>query len=283
MKEVSNQPGHSHTLGLTDISSFSPDIIVKEEPNSENSMATNTSAAPRTNTPPGDDLKNTQFSDMLKRIKVEHDSTHSASSTSQPQDELLLPYPSYNFESDNITTSESASFQQGADVYDMIRRTAKDVVTSLQHNTAHLEINQCVGENGEGSFPSNLPVIGYSAAEAGKDMNGSTLPTIQYTEPHFLNSAENTQRSKPSNPFQIDQNQLHSVPVSQQSEELQNLGLTVYNQDDLEAGIMAQVDQALAKEEETRLVKMIEKELKAVKEDVRYNDLNFVLLRYIFL
>ena len=77
-------------------------------------------------------------------------------------------------------------------------------------------------------------------------------------------------RAAPSHPFQVDTDQLVSVPVSEQDQELQSLGLRVYNRDDIEQGIMAQVDQAIAQEEEQRFKTILQKQLKAVVDDIGY-------------
>lgn len=55
----------------------------------------------------------------------------------------------------------------------------------------------------------------------------------------------------------------------QESSELEGLGLDVFNQEDFEQGVMAQVDQVLAAEEEERKRKIIEKQIKAVEDDIK--------------
>ncbi|VDI10453.1 DNA excision repair protein ERCC-6 [Mytilus galloprovincialis] len=63
------------------------------------------------------------------------------------------------------------------------------------------------------------------------------------------------------------------IPVAQLDDqafdELKNLGLDVFNQEDFEEGVMAQVGEVLAKEEEDRNKKVLEKDLRAVEFDIK--------------
>ena len=108
--------------------------------------------------------------------------------------------------------------------------------------------------------------------ETSDNMRTAVLPPavagpsgIQLTEPQTLRSPGD----KVVGTFQLDTTQLTNVPVNQQAKELQDLGLTVYNQDDLEQDIMAQVDQAMADQEQKRLKTILEKDLKSVTDDIR--------------
>ncbi|GFR85602.1 DNA excision repair protein ERCC-6-like [Elysia marginata] len=70
--------------------------------------------------------------------------------------------------------------------------------------------------------------------------------------------------------FQVDTGMIPQATLEDQgSLELENLGLSVFNQDVFEEGIMEQVDQALAKEEESRLRKILQRELTTISDDIK--------------
>lgn len=54
-----------------------------------------------------------------------------------------------------------------------------------------------------------------------------------------------------------------------QDQELRSLGLSVYHQDELEQGILQQVDQALEMQEREDEKRRLEKQIKDVTEDIR--------------
>ena len=73
--------------------------------------------------------------------------------------------------------------------------------------------------------------------------------------------------------FHIDTSRINAVPTSEQASELQELGVSVFDQDEFEQGVLEQVDQAIYKEEAKLARKRDEKELKNVLEDIRYRTL----------
>ena len=54
-----------------------------------------------------------------------------------------------------------------------------------------------------------------------------------------------------------------------QTSELEGLGVSVYNQEEFEAGVMQQVDQAITLEEEMAAKQRAEKDMNAVLTDIR--------------
>ncbi|XP_064636661.1 DNA excision repair protein ERCC-6-like [Lineus longissimus] len=68
--------------------------------------------------------------------------------------------------------------------------------------------------------------------------------------------------------FQLDTSRIHTTAMTDQSSELAALGLDVFNADQFEQGVMAQVDQHIAAEEKERRDKILNKELKTVTEDI---------------
>ncbi|XP_041364778.1 LOW QUALITY PROTEIN: DNA excision repair protein ERCC-6-like [Gigantopelta aegis] len=73
--------------------------------------------------------------------------------------------------------------------------------------------------------------------------------------------------STDANPFHVDTGLIPQASLEDNAAaELERLGLNVFNQAEFEQGVMAQVDKALAIEEEHRLKKILQKELKSVDE-----------------
>ncbi|PSN50701.1 hypothetical protein C0J52_01199 [Blattella germanica] len=62
----------------------------------------------------------------------------------------------------------------------------------------------------------------------------------------------------------VDRRQIQEVQLSDEAKELQTLGLSVYDQDTLEKGILHQVDQALEKLDQQKL----EQQMKAIADDI---------------
>jgi DNA excision repair protein ERCC-6 len=64
--------------------------------------------------------------------------------------------------------------------------------------------------------------------------------------------------------LKVDLSQIEEVELSDQAAELQDLGLSVYDQDVLEQGILQQVDQALDKLDQQQL----EEQMKAISDEI---------------
>jgi DNA excision repair protein ERCC-6 len=62
----------------------------------------------------------------------------------------------------------------------------------------------------------------------------------------------------------VDRTQIEEVQLSDQAAELQVLGLSVYDQDTLEKGILQQVDQALEQLDK----KQLEEQMKTVADEI---------------
>ncbi|KAH9520103.1 DNA excision repair protein ERCC-6 [Bulinus truncatus] len=82
------------------------------------------------------------------------------------------------------------------------------------------------------------------------------------------NISKENETTGPNDPFHVDTGLIPQASLDDQEAELQGMGLSVFNQFDLEQGIMDQVDRALAKEEENRYRKILEKELKTINDDI---------------
>jgi len=64
--------------------------------------------------------------------------------------------------------------------------------------------------------------------------------------------------------LKVDLSQIEAVELSDQAAELQDLGLSVYDQDVLEQGILQQVDQALEQLDQQQLVE----QMKAISDEI---------------
>lgn len=64
--------------------------------------------------------------------------------------------------------------------------------------------------------------------------------------------------------LKVDLSQIEEVELSDQAAELQDLGLSVYDQDVLEQGILQQVDQALEQLDQQQL----EEQMKAISDEI---------------
>ncbi|XP_071941445.1 DNA excision repair protein ERCC-6-like [Antedon mediterranea] len=112
--------------------------------------------------------------------------------------------------------------------------------------------------------------------------NSSARPTTSFMEPSFTTTGDVVDEEKgkddneagPSkgkvNLFHVDSSQIKSVPKSEQAAELKELGLfSVYDQQELEQGIIQQVDSAINAEQEKQAKKQAEKELNSVLNEIR--------------
>ena len=68
----------------------------------------------------------------------------------------------------------------------------------------------------------------------------------------------------------IDSSKIHGVAAEEQPESLRELGVNVFDQDVFEEGVLQQVDQAIAKQEEILEQERLNKELKSIEDKFRY-------------
>ena len=76
----------------------------------------------------------------------------------------------------------------------------------------------------------------------------------------------------------IDASKIHEVAVEEQPESLRELGVNVFDQDVFEEGVLQQVDQAIAKQEETLEKERLNKELKSIEDGLRFEICSVLLL-----
>ncbi|KAK7506355.1 hypothetical protein BaRGS_00002467, partial [Batillaria attramentaria] len=69
--------------------------------------------------------------------------------------------------------------------------------------------------------------------------------------------------------FKVNTGLIQQASLNEQASELQDLGLSVFNQDEFEQGVMKQVDQALAFEEAERLKNILLRELTSIEGDIK--------------
>ena len=84
-----------------------------------------------------------------------------------------------------------------------------------------------------------------------------------------VEEVKDVKKSSKGSVFHIDTSLIQAVPAKEQASELQDLGISVFDQEEFEQGVLQQVDQAI-NEEEAKLSRVRdEKELKAVLDDIR--------------
>ncbi|XP_064478082.1 DNA excision repair protein ERCC-6-like [Ornithodoros turicata] len=101
----------------------------------------------------------------------------------------------------------------------------------------------------------------------------SSASEAQFAEQEFLQGEDVQMQDKPSpapgpssssSTFTVDTSRILAIPEEEQAEELRGLGISVYNQMDLERGILDQMDQAVAEGERQKW----EKELAGVRKEI---------------
>ncbi|RUS74131.1 hypothetical protein EGW08_018111 [Elysia chlorotica] len=97
-----------------------------------------------------------------------------------------------------------------------------------------------------------------------------TSAMAQKARPHDQGGEDAETHTIKKDAFQVDTGMIPQATLEDQGcLELQQLGLSVFNQDVFEEGIMEQVDHALAQEEESRLRKILQRELTTVNDDIK--------------
>ncbi|KAG9341107.1 hypothetical protein JZ751_019861 [Albula glossodonta] len=119
------------------------------------------------------------------------------------------------------------------------------------------------------SSPVSVSTPGESGS--GKDTSthrgnvGLSLPSTSRDEPVAL--AETSKKSQSL--VHIDRQQIQAVAHSSQADELQGLGVDVYDQDVLEQGVLQQVDRAIQEATQAAAKAEAEKEYESVLDDLR--------------
>ena len=68
----------------------------------------------------------------------------------------------------------------------------------------------------------------------------------------------------------IDSSKIHEVAIEERPENLQALGVNIFDQDVFEEGVLQQVDEAIAEQEEFLERERLNKELKSVQNELRF-------------
>ena len=68
----------------------------------------------------------------------------------------------------------------------------------------------------------------------------------------------------------IDSSKIHEVAIEERPEDLQALGVNIFDQDVFEEGVLQQVDEAIAEQEEFLERERLNKELKSVQNELRF-------------
>lgn len=106
------------------------------------------------------------------------------------------------------------------------------------------------------------------------DDEGSTSNFDQCTTVENCTTNEEDVLARPSTSkcgnFQVCKDTIPCVPKDEQDEELLGLGVSFYDQTQFENEVMDQVDKAMKAQEEEKRKGEIERELKTVAEDIKY-------------
>ena len=68
----------------------------------------------------------------------------------------------------------------------------------------------------------------------------------------------------------IDSSKIHEVAIEDRPEDLQALGVNIFDQDVFEEGVLQQVDEAIAEQEEFLEKEWLNKELKSIQNELRF-------------
>ena len=94
----------------------------------------------------------------------------------------------------------------------------------------------------EQPLPSTSSGIMHLQTNIGDDATRTEMiPPFMYDQTLFDNNVQATSSVASQNPFKIDSSLIAAIPTSMQDNELQSLGLTVYNQDQFEQGLFSNV------------------------------------------
>lgn len=74
--------------------------------------------------------------------------------------------------------------------------------------------------------------------------------------------------------FTVNMAVIETVPEEQQDSELKDLGLSVYDQETLEKGVLQQVDRALEDQKRKQAMEKVEKELKNISDEIQSHEQN---------
>ncbi|XP_062591329.1 DNA excision repair protein ERCC-6-like [Saccostrea cucullata] len=102
------------------------------------------------------------------------------------------------------------------------------------------------------------------------EMDGCSGSVKGECPPESGQEESNAQEEDSKTRFHVDRTLIPSAELAEMNEdsELGDLGLTVFNQEEFEEGVMAQVDMALAKEEEEQQKRKLQKEETDIKYDI---------------
>lgn len=69
--------------------------------------------------------------------------------------------------------------------------------------------------------------------------------------------------------IEISRKKIKCVPVADQNEALKDLGVSAYEQEEFEEGVLQQVDDAIEEEEKRIAIKAAEKNVKNIRDEIR--------------
>ncbi|XP_042905022.1 DNA excision repair protein ERCC-6 isoform X2 [Parasteatoda tepidariorum] len=143
---------------------------------------------------------------------------------------------------------------------DVITDTDECCETKLNNESAHIE--------SENDSPSAMEL---SKNDYGQVVSipSSSKSSIGIISTNNISNEDIFSTPSSSKSFLAYRDTISSVPESQQNKELQDLGVNVYDQSELESEIMNQVDKAFKSQEEKRRVCDVKKDLQSVQDDIK--------------
>lgn len=78
--------------------------------------------------------------------------------------------------------------------------------------------------------------------------------------------------------IEINREKIKCVPINEQIEAFKDLGVSAYEQEEFEDGVLQQVDDAIEEQERRIAVKAAEKSVQNIRDEIRYMQFNFLYL-----
>ena len=106
-------------------------------------------------------------------------------------------------------------------------------------------------------------------------MSSMAVPGPDAEQAKQESNEDDTRESEPVNitsyGIEISRKKIKSVPINEQNDVLKQLGVSAYEQDEFEEGVLQQVDEAIEEQERRIAIKAAEKNAQNIKDEIRYD------------